>query len=458
MVQNALETDVDCGGGSCATCVTGKKCLGASDCTSHVCGPTKVCSAPSCTDGTLNGSETDLDCGGSSCPKCIGGKSCVVNTDCLGGLCDSTKHCNAVPVFGLRMPVMLSVGSKPVDIAVGDLDNDGHLDVAVTNQNSDDISLNWGLGNGAFTTGLAVQVSGSGLLTGGTAIGIGDFDGDGRRDIAVGRGGFNGGFGLGYGTATLVSNNGSRTWLPAVDTTSMVQSSAGLSAAVGRFNADARDDIIFGGGNGCCTNDANSWYFPGGVGGFGAGTHFPPPMTTGGGSFVVATDVNLDGKLDMVTHNGVASTVIVQMGDGMGNFAAPQSLSVAGGVGGLRFALIDGDPSPDVVVCSDASNRVGVAFGQGDGSFLAPSSYAAPLAHDVRIADFDGDGKLDLAVAGTGIMMLRGVGDGTFLPVEQWVTSYTLVKIEVGDFDQDGKLDIAALTTSGQALVLLNGP
>ncbi len=88
-VKNGAETDVDCGGPVCPTCATGKACAVASDCTSGDCAA-GVCAsgaAPSCTDGIENGTETDVDCGGGTCAPCAEGKSCLVNADCIDDTC-----------------------------------------------------------------------------------------------------------------------------------------------------------------------------------------------------------------------------------------------------------------------------------------------------------------------------------------------------------------------------------
>ncbi len=80
-VQNGTETDIDCGGPSCAPCADGGKWAKPSDCQSSVCNPSPpgtsdLCQAPTCTDGVKNGLETGIDCGGpdvdggSSCPPC----------------------------------------------------------------------------------------------------------------------------------------------------------------------------------------------------------------------------------------------------------------------------------------------------------------------------------------------------------------------------------------------------
>lgn len=63
------ESDVDCGGGVCPGCGTGKKCGGNADCASKICAG-GVCAAPRCDDGAQNGDETGIDCGGATCAPC----------------------------------------------------------------------------------------------------------------------------------------------------------------------------------------------------------------------------------------------------------------------------------------------------------------------------------------------------------------------------------------------------
>jgi hypothetical protein len=96
VVKNGTETDVDCGGSCPSKCAAGKGCATATDCVSGVCDPaTKLCAAPSCSDGLKNGTESDVDCGG-PCAGCANGKSCNASTDCASGACNpSTKTCVA---------------------------------------------------------------------------------------------------------------------------------------------------------------------------------------------------------------------------------------------------------------------------------------------------------------------------------------------------------------------------
>jgi hypothetical protein len=85
-VRNGLETDVDCGGPTCAACSDNLACQVASDCTSGAC-VSGVCQQPTCSDGMRNGLETDVDCGGPSCPGCPDGRQCGQGTDCANGVC-----------------------------------------------------------------------------------------------------------------------------------------------------------------------------------------------------------------------------------------------------------------------------------------------------------------------------------------------------------------------------------
>jgi hypothetical protein len=85
LFQNQDETDVDCGGTTCAACADGSGCVAGSDCQSLVC-TGNVCQAPTCSDGVANGTETGTDCG-STCPPCPDGSGCSVGSDCQSLVC-----------------------------------------------------------------------------------------------------------------------------------------------------------------------------------------------------------------------------------------------------------------------------------------------------------------------------------------------------------------------------------
>jgi hypothetical protein len=92
-VKNNFETDVDCGGGTCADCAAGKACLAPTDCVSGYCSAlAKLCVAGQCFDELKNGNETDIDCGGGSCADCANGKICLVGGDCTSNFCSAAGH------------------------------------------------------------------------------------------------------------------------------------------------------------------------------------------------------------------------------------------------------------------------------------------------------------------------------------------------------------------------------
>lgn len=84
------ETDIDCGGASCAPCVPEKRCLLGRDCTSSVCNASKsTCANPTCADQVANQDESDADCGGATCPRCAVGAKCRDGGDCVSTICQS---------------------------------------------------------------------------------------------------------------------------------------------------------------------------------------------------------------------------------------------------------------------------------------------------------------------------------------------------------------------------------
>lgn len=94
--KDGAETDIDCGGGTCATCAVGQSCLNNSDCTSNACDAFLLkCVASQCSDHKQDGSETDTDCGGpNSCARCNVGQKCIVASDCASGhFCNPLNVC-----------------------------------------------------------------------------------------------------------------------------------------------------------------------------------------------------------------------------------------------------------------------------------------------------------------------------------------------------------------------------
>jgi hypothetical protein len=100
-VLDGLETDVDCGGGTCPPCAVGKMCLLDSDCASGACDATTfTCVASLCVDHLKDGNETDVDCGGGTCPPCALGKTCMVGKDCASNVCNTASLTCVSPLCG----------------------------------------------------------------------------------------------------------------------------------------------------------------------------------------------------------------------------------------------------------------------------------------------------------------------------------------------------------------------
>jgi hypothetical protein len=90
--QDGLETDVDCGGGTCGPCLTGQRCGNNFDCQSgHTCVAGRCGTPLTCTNGSKDPSETYVDCGG-ACAGCTSGEGCLIDHDCLSNVCDSVTH------------------------------------------------------------------------------------------------------------------------------------------------------------------------------------------------------------------------------------------------------------------------------------------------------------------------------------------------------------------------------
>jgi hypothetical protein len=182
--------------------------------------------------------------------------------------------------------------------------------------------------------------------------------------------------------------------------------------------------------------------------------------------YVSVADFNGDGHLDLAvpvysifTPNSDAN---IFLGNGDGTFTAAAAFP-ASGQNANNFAVADfnGDGKPDLAISLPDADQVQVLLGNGDGSFTAMTPIPVNAVFLVATGDFNGDGNADLAVMSPGasaVYILLGNGDGTFT-TGATVSVAEPTAIAVADFNGDGIADLAVVNggTSTVTIFLGNG-
>lgn len=188
----------------------------------------------------------------------------------------------------------------------------------------------------------------------------------------------------------------------------------------------------------------------------------------GPGSLALA-DLNGDGRLDLVVANDESGDVTVLLGDGKGSFtAAPGSPFPAGkSPNDVAIADFDGDGKPDLAFANHDTKHVTVLMGDGRGAFRpAPSSpvtvQSRPHPHGIAAADFDRDGHVDFAVESWGndqVEVVLGTGGGRFRTPGRLfnVGRMPYQKLRAGDVNGDGAPDIVTTNFEGGSVTVLLG-
>lgn len=171
----------------------------------------------------------------------------------------------------------------------------------------------------------------------------------------------------------------------------------------------------------------------------------------------VVSDLNSDGKLDLV-RNGGNNQLCRNLGDGHGRFHDVACVAAGAGIPGATAADLNGDPYPDVAfTVFQPVGAVAVSLSDGAGGLGAPAYF--PLAPgtypgDVVAADFDRDGKADVAVLTGALQVLRGDGAGALGSPTAYALGDAPKRMAVADFNGDGYADVAV--TNGSSVA--NGP
>jgi hypothetical protein len=376
----------------------------------------------------------------------------IANANCTGG--SSGPNCSPSTVSillgngdGTFQPHFdLAVGTLPSSVVAADFNKDGTVDLAVANASDGTVSVLLGNGDGTFQPQVlyATQVVQPtfGQSNWESAV-VGDFNGDGKPDLAVS-------CDTGCESVSVLLGNGDGTFGPQIDT-----SVGGLSLAAGDFNQDGKLDLAV-------TASPASGGTLSVLLGNGDGTFILQAQYTGGDS-VAAADVNGDGKIDLLLSSYIGTrgdAVAVLLGNGDGTFQPAALYGTGSSPFGFAVTDVNGDGKLDVVtansgcfVLSDPctgqqipSGTISVLLGFGDGTFVGKADYAAGDSPDaVTSADFNKDGKLDLAAANQSsdsVAVLLGKGDGTFQAQVSFPVGHYPVSLAVGDFRNNGDLDL----------------
>jgi hypothetical protein len=185
--------------------------------------------------------------------------------------------------------------------------------------------------------------------------------------------------------------------------------------------------------------------------------------STLGGYLVNRGDFNKDGIPDIIIANdgGPGSYGIsILLGKGDGRFQNPINTAQAVGTFDMTVGDFNGDGKLDVAVAGYTSSQqtvIQIMLGNGDGTFTKGQTIvlANAAARSITAADFNGDGKLDLALGSQQLIIYKGAGNGTFTHAASIKvgTGSVLAQVRAGDFDADGKPDLSV--SDGQNLYAL---
>jgi len=344
----------------------------------------------------------------------------------------------------------VNVGANPNSIAAVDLNGDGKLDLVTANYTDGNVSILLGHGDATFQASAQYAAGASANF-----VAVGDFNKDGVVDLAVAD---NNASGSGNTVSVLLGNG---LFAPKND---FAAGTSPIAVVTGDFNKDGNQDVAVADSG---TDNTVSVLFGNGMGGLTGLT----PYLTGKTPFdVAAGDFNNDGNLDLFVVNNVGSFGTPLRGSSNGTFAVQSGVFDSNTFSPADAALADfnGDGILDVAMAENGSNKVSVFLGMGDIHLkFQPGVDYAVGANPISIAagDFNGDGKPDLVVADIGgpaganlsVLLNKGDGTGTFLPAVPYGAGTNPNEVQVGDFNGDGKLDIAVANFSSNNVSILLG-
>jgi len=297
--------------------------------------------------------------------------------------------------------------SNPTCVAAADVNNDGSLDL-ICALSGGVIEVLTNNGSGGFASNAVYNLGVMGTAM--SCVVAADVNGDGKVDLITANelGGIRS-----QGVLTVLTNNGSGGFVLCTNL-----STAGGPGSLPHWVAVA--DIYGNGGmalisaNSGVSYNSLTVFTNDGSGDFGSNATYTVSREP---YCVVAVDVNGDGKVDLVSANGLDNTLTVLTNNGSGVFGSNATYNVGAGPFFVTAADINGDGKPDLICANAATNTLTVLTNNGSGGFvLCTTLTVGSNPRSIAVADVNGDGKLDLISADF------GQGNGNTLTVLTQVT------------------------------------
>ena len=294
--------------------------------------------------------------------------------------------------FSSPMTVGVNGATDTWAVVAADVDQDGDVDIVTANNHSANVSVLHNAGGGTFMAPTNYPVPG-----GCRTVAVGDLNADGVMDLVAGN------------TFQQVFVFLGKPTAPGFFTNGVMYTDAGnnrQSIVIADVTGDGKPDVLAG------NRDSSDFsVFPGnGNGTLSAGVQYGTGATPGTarGDTLVVKDFNGDGRLDVVAPGDNLTEVVIYLNQG-GTFGTGTSYP-AGGIHSLFLNAADfnQDGNLDLVVANNQSANFSILHGDGLGAFSAPSTFPNPVNNNlmfrpfpVNVADFDGDGRMDVSMVDT---------------------------------------------------------